>query len=183
MALTPLDLKKQDFEKVFRGYDPVAVDAFLELAAEEMGQLVTKINGLEERVRGLTSTLEDYRQMERALKDTMVSAQQLAEESKDAARRDAELHLKEAKLEGQEIVAEAERRRDALERRIEELESLERAFIRKMRGFLEEQARALESFPLGAPMVDEGEADRHEDHENRTEPEREGPRSHDEGDR
>lgn len=171
MALTPLDLKKQDFEKVFRGYDPVAVDAFLELAAEEMGQLVTKISGLEERVRGLTSTLEDYRQMERALKDTMVSAQRLAEESKDAARKDAELHLKEAKLEGQEIVAEAERRRVALERRIEELESLERAYILKTKSFLDEQARALESFPLGPPMVDESKPGRSEVESGRREPE------------
>lgn len=155
MTLTPLDLKKQEFERVFRGYDPVAVDAFLELAAEEMGRLVTKVNGLEERVRGLSSTLEDYRQMERTLKDTMVSAQKLADEAKDAAEREAGLHRKEAKLQAREIVSDAERRRDALERRIEELESLERAFVRKMQTFLDEQARALESLPLGAPIVEE----------------------------
>jgi DivIVA domain-containing protein len=154
VALTPLDLKKQDFDKVFRGYDPVAVDAFLELAAEEMGNLVTRVNALEERLRGVNETLEDYRQMEQALKDTMLSAQRLAEESKDAAGRDAELLRREARLEADRIVDEAERRRDALERRIGELEGRERSFIRKMKAFLDEHRRALDEHDLGAPGMD-----------------------------
>ena len=157
MALTPLDLKKQDFDKVFRGYDPVAVDAFLELAAEEMGNLVTRVNALEERLRGVNETLEDYRQMEQALKDTMLSAQRLAEESKDAAGRDAELLRREARLEADRIVDEAERRRDALERRIGELEGRERSFIRKMKAFLDEHRRALDEHDLGAPGMDAAE--------------------------
>ncbi|HUP19534.1 MAG TPA: DivIVA domain-containing protein [Gemmatimonadota bacterium] len=154
MALTPLDLKKQDFDKVFRGYDPVAVDAFLELAAEEMGNLVTRVNALEERLRGVNDTLEDYRQMEQALKDTMLSAQRLAEESKDAAGRDAELLRREAQLEAERIVDEAERRRDALERRIGELETRERTFIRKMKAFVDEHRRALNEHDLGTPTPD-----------------------------
>jgi cell division initiation protein len=157
VALTPLDLKKQDFDKVFRGYDPVAVDAFLELAAEEMGNLVTRVNALEERLRGVNETLEDYRQMEQALKDTMLSAQRLAEESKDAAGRDAELLRREARLEADRIVDEAERRRDALERRIGELEGRERSFIRKMKAFLDEHRRALDEHDLGAPGMDAAE--------------------------
>lgn len=151
MALTPLDLKKQEFDKVLRGYDPVAVDAFLELAAEEMGNLVSRIDTLEERVRSLGETLDDYRQMEQALKDTMVSAQRLAEESKEAARRDAELALREARMEGEKIVGEAERRRDALENRIRELEVQERTFIRKMKAFIEEHLEALEAHEPGTP--------------------------------
>ncbi len=152
MTLTPLDLKKQDFDKVFRGYDPVAVDAFLELAAEEMGNLVTRISGLEERLRGMNETLEDYRQMEQALKDTMLSAQRLADESKTAAQRDADLLRREAQLEADRIVDEAERRRTALEQRVDELESRERAFVRKMKAFLDEHRRALDEHEVEAPM-------------------------------
>lgn len=159
MSLTPLDVKKQEFDKVFRGYDPVAVDAFLELAAEEMGNLVSRANALEERLRAANETLEDYRQMEQALKDTMLSAQRLADESKDAAGRDAELIKREARLEADRIVAEAERRRATLEQRIAELEGRERAFIRKMKSFLDEHMQALESHDLGAPIVAEESTD------------------------
>ena len=47
MSLTPLEVKKQEFERVFRGYDPVAVEAFLELVSEEMAALVMRIAALE----------------------------------------------------------------------------------------------------------------------------------------
>ncbi|MDX1623257.1 MAG: DivIVA domain-containing protein [Gemmatimonadota bacterium] len=155
MALTPLDIKKQEFDKVFRGYDPVAVDAFLELAAEEMGDLVARVNTLEERLRTVSETLDDYRQMEQALKDTMLSAQKLADESKDAAERDAELIRREARVEADRILAEAERRRSALEERISELESRERAFLRKMKSFLDDHRKALEDLEPGAPLPEE----------------------------
>lgn len=151
MTLTPLDLKKQEFEKVFRGYDPVAVDAFLELAAEEMGNLVTRVSALEDRLRNMGETVEDYRQMEQALKETMLSAQRLADESRDAAMREGELIRKEARLESEQILAEAERRRGALEQRISDLEARERNFIRKMKSFLDEHRQALEAHPLGSP--------------------------------
>lgn len=158
MSLTPLDLKKQEFDKVFRGYDPVAVDAFLELAAEEMGNLVSRVHALEERLKSANETLEDYRRMEQALKDTMVSAQRVADESKETAQKDADLIRREARVEADRIVAEAESKRSALERRIEELESRERAFVRKMKSFLDEHRRALEEHAPGAPMrEDEGE--------------------------
>lgn len=165
MSLTPLDLKKQEFEKVFRGYDPVAVDAFLELAAEEMGNLLSRAHALEERLKGSSETLEDYRKMEQALKDTMLSAQRVAEESKETAQKDADLIRREARVEADRIVGEAETRRAALERRIEELEGRERTFLRKMKAFLDEHRRALEDHTPGLPVSEEeekesGDADR-----------------------
>lgn len=151
MTLTPLDVKKQTFERVFRGYDPVAVNAFLELASEEMGNLVARVDALEERLRGMNQTVEDYRQMEQALKETMLSAQKLADESRDAAGREGEIIRQEARLDAERIVGEAERRRSALEQRIADLEDRERAFIRKMKSFLDEHRQALDAHPVGLP--------------------------------
>jgi cell division initiation protein len=148
VSLTPLEVKKQEFEKVFRGYDPVAVDAFLELVSEEMAALVLRINGLEERLEAMQSTVADYRQMEQALKETMAGAQRQAEEAKAAATKDGELLVREAKVESDRIVAEAERRRAALEQRIEELQSGERAFLSRLKAFLDEHRRTLEAHPL-----------------------------------
>ena len=148
MSLTPLEVKKQEFEKVFRGYDPVAVDAFLELVSEEMAALVLRINGLEERLEAVQSTVTDYRQMEQALKETMAGAQRQAEEAKAAATRDGELLKREAKMESERMVAEAENRRASLEQRIEELQAGERAFLSRLKAFLDEHRRTLEAHPL-----------------------------------
>jgi cell division initiation protein len=89
--------------------------------------------------------------MEQTLKDTMLSAQRLADEARDASVRDGELIRKEARLEADQILAEAERRRAALEQRIADLEGRERSFIRKMKSFLDEHRQALEAHPLGSP--------------------------------
>jgi cell division initiation protein len=148
VSLTPLEVKKQEFEKVFRGYDPVAVDAFLELVSEEMAALVLRINGLEERLEAVQSTVADYRQMEQALKETMAGAQRQAEEAKEAAAREGELLKREAKMESERMVAEAERRRASLEERIEELQAGERAFLSRLKSFLDEHRRTLEAHPL-----------------------------------
>ncbi|HYO46368.1 MAG TPA: DivIVA domain-containing protein [Gemmatimonadota bacterium] len=148
MSLTPLDVKKQEFDKVFRGYDPVAVDAFLELVSEEMAELVMRVNGLEERLLAVQSTVDDYRQMEQALKETMANAKRQAEDAREAAVREGELSKREAKVESDRMVADAERRRASLEQRIEELESTERDFVRRLKVFLDEHRRTLEAHPL-----------------------------------
>lgn len=159
MSLTPLEVKKQEFDKVFRGYDPVAVDAFLELISEEMAGLVMHVNGLEERLLVVQSTVDDYRQMEKALKETMVSAQRQAEAAREAAAREGELSKREAQVESDRMVADAERRRASLEQRIEELEKTERDFLRRLKAFLDEHRRTLEAHPL---LVVEEEPERTE---------------------
>jgi DivIVA domain-containing protein len=148
MSLTPLEVKKQEFDRVFRGYDPVAVEAFLELVSEEMAALVMRLHGLEEKLLAIQSTVDDYRQMELALKGTVASAQRQAEEARQAALREGELLKREAQVESDKMVAEAERRRASLEQRIEELESSERDFLRRLKTFLDEHRRTLEAHPL-----------------------------------
>jgi hypothetical protein len=46
------------------------------------------------------------------------------------------------------MVAEAERRRATLEQRIEELQAGERAFLSRLKAFLDEHRRTLEAHPL-----------------------------------
>ena len=154
MSLTPLEVKKQEFDKVFRGYDPVAVDAFLELVSEDMAALVMRIAALEERLHATQSTVEDYRQMEQALKETMGTAQRQADEARDAATREVELMKREAQIESDRLLAEAELRKTTLEQRIEELARNERDFLRRLKAFLDEHRRTLESHPLRAAEPD-----------------------------
>jgi cell division initiation protein len=161
VSLTPLEVKKQEFDKVFRGYDPVAVDAFLELVSEEMAALVMRINGLEERLLAVQSTVDDYRQMEQALKETMASAQRQAQEAREGAAREGELVKREAKMESERMVADAEGRRASLEQRIEELEGSERDFLRRLKAFLDEHRRTLEAHPL--LVVEPAQSERNEE--------------------
>jgi glycyl-tRNA synthetase beta subunit len=55
---------------------------------------------------------------------------------------------REAKVESDKLVADAERRRASLEQRIEELAGNERDFVRRLKTFLDEHRRTLETHPL-----------------------------------
>jgi cell division initiation protein len=92
MRLTPLDIRQQQFTvRMFRGLDAQEVDAFLEDVAEdyeatlkENALLREQLSALEERSRGLVDR-------EKALQDTLLTTQRLAEEMKESARREAQL--------------------------------------------------------------------------------------------
>jgi DivIVA domain-containing protein len=110
--LTPLDVRKKkgDFRRVMRGYDMEAVDNFLEVAASRMEELVRKNATLSGRVDSMSEVIAEYRERERAMNEALVSAQQLREDVREQARREAEMVLREARAQGDRIVGDASAR-------------------------------------------------------------------------
>jgi DivIVA domain-containing protein len=145
--LTPLDVRKKkgDFTRVFRGYDARQVEDFLDLVASRMEDLVRENAMLRDRSSQLAEALAAFRTREQAMNEALVSAQQMREEIKSQSGKEAELALREARAEGQRLIAsarrEVERERDALHR-----VQLERErFFRTYRAFLEGQLAGLEA--------------------------------------
>jgi hypothetical protein len=87
----------------------------------------------------------------------MANAQRQADEARDTASREGELLKREAKVESDRLVADAERRKASLEQRIEEMEGSERDFLRRLKAFLDEHRRTLETHPLLVVERDENE--------------------------
>ena len=156
MRLTPLDVQQRQFTQRLRGVDPHEVRQFLELCADEMEELVRETIALKEEVRARDAVIADTRDRERALQEALVSAQRLAEEMKDQARKEAEIILAEAELQGERIVQDAHARRAGL---LEELADLRRQKVSvetELRATLESHLRLLEAFaepPAGDDRV------------------------------
>ncbi len=157
MDLTPLDVRKKrgDFRRGLRGYDPEEVDQFLELVSERLEEVVKENLTLRERVERLGQQVEGQEGREKAVQEALVTAQELREEIRDQARREADLTLREARGEAEELrraaQEEARRARDDAERllaeRRHELVELNRArsrFLRAFRSLLEREMDALE---------------------------------------
>ncbi|HSU97956.1 MAG TPA: DivIVA domain-containing protein [Gemmatimonadaceae bacterium] len=122
--LTPLDVRRFDFGRALRGYDPARVDQFRDQVAEEMERL-TRINqDLDQKARSFHEQLRAFRERDRALNDALVSAQQLRQETKEQAEREAMLIVREAQGEGERLLDEV---RAEVRRVQEELATLERA--------------------------------------------------------
>ncbi|NLU50069.1 MAG: DivIVA domain-containing protein [Syntrophomonadaceae bacterium] len=97
MMLTPVEVRNQKFEKGFRGYREQEVNGFLFKVAEEYEELYRENVELKERLQRLEFELAKYRKMEETLNQSLLLAQQTAEEVKAKAGQEADLMLQEAK--------------------------------------------------------------------------------------
>ena len=81
MKITPLDIRRQEFDRKVRGIDPDEVATFLEMVANEYEVLIRDHAALKEQVGGLNDQVESFREMEKTLKDTLLSAQKARDEA------------------------------------------------------------------------------------------------------
>ena len=116
MKVTPLDLRQQRFKTVFRGYDRVEVAAFLSEVAEDYEQALRESDRLQQDLKRMEAVLNEHREHERNLRNTLLTAQKLS----DGIRENAE-------QEGRRIMREAEGRADLLLQKTQaHIENLER---------------------------------------------------------
>jgi len=135
--LTPLEIQKQTFARAIKGYNPDEVRAYLHLVAEEIERLVRENDRFARETANLREDLEDHSNRERILKDTLLSAQKVAEDLIGNARKEAELIVKDAELLGERVVGQAMQRVGDLERSIMDLKIERRAVRNKLQSTLD----------------------------------------------
>ncbi|MBI4589897.1 MAG: DivIVA domain-containing protein [Candidatus Rokubacteria bacterium] len=107
MRISPMDIRQQQFTVRFRGFDRQEVDAFLADVAEDYEQLVKENALLKEQLTALEERSRGIEEREKLLQDTLVTTQRLAEEMKEGAKREANLLVREAELQGDKLLEEA----------------------------------------------------------------------------
>ncbi|OLN33405.1 DivIVA domain-containing protein [Desulfosporosinus metallidurans] len=121
MQMTPLDIRNKTFHKGVRGYQCVEVEKFLENLSQEFESAYSENFELREKTKGLEAEINHYRQIENTLQQTLVLAQQTAEEVTKAAHHEAELILKEAEQKKLSKVSEAQKKWEEIQEEIQEL--------------------------------------------------------------
>ena len=114
MALTPVEIRHLTPPRTtFRGYKAAATDQLLEEIAASFEDVWRERADLADKVEQLETDLVRFRELEALLRTTLVSAEQASAQTRDQARREAELILSEAHAEAREIqrraIAENER--------------------------------------------------------------------------
>lgn len=107
MKLTPLDIKKQEFKKVLRGYDTEEVTSFLEMMSNEFADLLRQAKELKEQGIENEVLLRDFRQKEKDLQQVLMQAQETSAKTVENAKKEAELIVQEAELKGNQILERA----------------------------------------------------------------------------
>ena len=135
--LTPLEIQKQTFSRAIKGYNPDEVRAYLHLVAEEIERLLRENDRYSRENAVLREDLEDHSNRERILKDTLLSAQKVAEDLTTNARKEAELIVKDAELLSERLIGQTMQRVGDLERSIQDLKIERRAVRNKLQNTLD----------------------------------------------
>jgi cell division initiation protein len=141
MRVSPLDIRQQRFKQALRGYDRTEVVAFLTEAADDYEQALLEMDRLREDVKRLEALLGEHREREANLRNTLLTAQRLADEIKLAAQNEAKLIVREAEGRADMLLQKAQGRLDEIDRDINEL----RLRRRNVEGSLEASIQALYS--------------------------------------
>ncbi len=141
--LTPLDIRRQEFRRSLRGYEPTGVEDFRARVAEELERVIRERAVLEERVSALTEQLRVFREREKAMNEALVAAQQLREETRAAAEREAQVIVREAQNEASRLVDAARNDEVAIQARASEAERQFMGYVGGFRALLERQLAEL----------------------------------------
>jgi cell division initiation protein len=144
MKVTPLDLRQQRFKTVMRGYDRGEVQAFLLEAADDYENALRDNDKLRQDVTKLDAVLGEHRGQERNLRNTLLTAQKLADEIKEHAQAEAALIVREAEGRADMLLQKSQARLEDIQREIDglrmkrrEVENDIEALIRTLNSTLE----------------------------------------------
>lgn len=144
MRITPLDIKKQEFQTKLRGFDKEEVISFLEMVSEEMEELVRENLEHKEKLQRAQDKLSNYVKIESALQNTLVATQESAEQMKASAEEKAELIIREANAQAEKIIDDAYEKSSKLRREYISLKNQRAAFLVNFRSLIESQLKLLE---------------------------------------
>jgi cell division initiation protein len=153
MKLTPLDIRKQEFKKVMRGYDAVEVDTFMEMMANEFEELLKQYKDMRDKIVEVETQLKDYRQIEKTLQQTLLQAQETTGRTYEAARREAETILREAEVRAAKMLEQSAVKLDQTNNEIVRLRGKRASLLARLRLLLSSELELLKTME---PDSDEG---------------------------
>lgn len=144
MKLTPIDIQQQQFKKSWRGFLRREVQSFLDLVAQQLGELSRENNELRVELRRTQREIEEHKGRETTLKEAMLTAQRAIEEIREQAQKEAELVVSEAELRADKIIQHAYGKVNKVLEEMSELKRMRARAIEELRGIVQTHTRLVE---------------------------------------
>ena len=145
MKLTPMDINNKEFKRGLRGYNAEEVDEFLDEVVENYEEMYKENSNLKEKLANLNEKIEYYSKIETTIQNTLLLAQNAAEQAKSSAKKEAELMVKNANETAQKILDKAHN--DVIQIN-DEYEKVKQEFIKfraKYRNFMNTQMETFDA--------------------------------------
>lgn len=101
--LTAQEIRKQEFKKSMRGYDPEEVKNYLFTLAQDYENIYSENVQLKETVQRLNYELDRYHKLEETMNSSLILAQQTGDMMKENAKKEADLIMQNSKKKIAEI--------------------------------------------------------------------------------
>ena len=121
MNVTPIDVRQARFGTALRGFNRTEVTAFLDAAAEGYDHAMRENDRLRQEIVRLEASLNQYRDVEGSLKNTLMTAQKVADDMRENATQEAARIVKDAEAKGELAVQKARADAEVVEREIDAL--------------------------------------------------------------
>lgn len=148
MGLTPLDIHNKEFpKKTFGGYDRDVVDDFLDQVIREFEQIIKDNDRLKQQIDDLELKLEQYKNLEDTINRTLVVAQEAAEEVRSNAKKQADLHIQESRLQAERIIEAGHVKARKIMEENADLSRAANVLRTQVRSILQAQLQAIDGLP------------------------------------
>jgi cell division initiation protein len=144
MRVAPLDMRQQRFRTVLRGFDKAEVVALITEAADDYEHTLRENDRLRQDLTRMEALLAEHREREANLRNTLLTAQRLADEIKEAAHNEAKLVIKEAQGRADLLLQKGQVRLEEIERDINEMRLRRRTVESSLEASIQALYHALE---------------------------------------
>ncbi len=131
MKVTPLEIRKKSFEKVFRGYDKDEVNAYLVSLSQAWEKVMDENKELSIKLESAEKEIAKLREIENSLFKTLKTAEDTGANMIEQANKTAELHMKETQMNADALMSESESKARSM---LEEAESNARDIMDGLQG-------------------------------------------------
>lgn len=146
MKITALDIRKQEFARTFRGYDPDEVDSFMQVIATGWQEMVDDLRRSQEKIDEQRMKLEHYMKVEEALEEALQTARSSARQTIDSAEKKASNMLEDAENRIVDLQKEADANRLEIKRETARYAVRQQEIVAKLRAFLVSEMEMLRHF-------------------------------------
>ena len=142
---TPIELDNVTFKSGVIGFDRNEVNDFLNAISADYEKLYKENIALKDKNTVLSDAIKEYKSMETALRDTVVSAHSVSDEIKKNAYKEAENILKDAKLKCDEMINEASKNLTEQKLQLENLKQQYSIYKSKIKSIIRAQLEILDT--------------------------------------
>ena len=145
MSLTPVEIRHVKIGRKPFGYDRDTTDDLLTVIVASFEQVWRERADLRDEMENLEAELARQKEIEGALRNTLISAERMADDVRTQARREADVIIAEARASARDIMSGAESERERIQSEIRRLRTLEVDVRAEYRAFLMSALDRLES--------------------------------------